>query len=251
MGVDFMEKNRETVIEVNDISKSCGTTQILDGLSVQVQRGEVICVIGPSGSGKSTFLRCVNRLEDVDKGNIYIEGVNITREDVDLPHLRSQIGMVFQGYNLFRHMTVLENLVFAPVQNRMLTRKEAREKAFELLDSVGLMKKANSYPFRLSGGEKQRVAITRSLMLDPKIMLYDEPTSALDPVMTKEVQNVIKRSIDRGMTSIIVTHEISFAKEVADRIVFIQSGRLVEEGTVKQVFESPRKEETKWFLSML
>ena len=249
--MDFVEKNREIVIDVNNISKSYGTTKILDELSVQVRRGEVICVIGPSGSGKSTFLRCINRLEEIDKGNIYIEGVDITREDVDLPLLRSQIGMVFQGYNLFRHMTVLDNLIFAPVQNSAMTKQEAQEKAFELLDSVGLIKKANCYPSRLSGGEKQRVAITRSLMLAPKIMLYDEPTSALDPVMTKEVQNVIKQSIDRGMTSIIVTHEIGFAKEVADRIVFIQSGRLVEEGTVQQVFESPRKEETKWFLSML
>jgi ABC-type polar amino acid transport system ATPase subunit len=233
------------VIDVNSLKKRFGSNEVLKGITTKINKGEVIAVIGPSGSGKSTFLRCLNLLEKHDEGSIEIEGSDIRSMEV---HLRKKVGMVFQHFNLFPHLTVLENVTFAPQQVLKIGKKEAEKDALELLSAVGLSDKANSYPSNLSGGQKQRVAIARALAMKPEVMLFDEPTSALDPEMVKEVLQVMKNLVKTGMTMVIVTHEMGFAKEVSDRVLFMDDGRLVEDQAPAIFFENPRTERAKAFL---
>ncbi|MFD1358101.1 amino acid ABC transporter ATP-binding protein [Fictibacillus halophilus] len=233
------------MIDVNGLRKSFGHNEVLKGISTKISKGEVIAVIGPSGSGKSTFLRCLNLLETHNAGSIKIDGKEIGQLE---NNLRKKIGMVFQHFNLFPHLTVLENITFAPQQVLKTSKKEAEKYALELLQAVGLSDKANSYPSRLSGGQKQRVAIARALAMNPDIMLFDEPTSALDPEMVKEVLQVMKNLVKTGMTMVIVTHEMGFAKEVADRVLFMDDGRLVEDEQPSIFFENPKTERAQAFL---
>lgn len=233
------------MIDVNSLKKRFGSNEVLKGITTKINKGEVIAVIGPSGSGKSTFLRCLNLLEKHDEGSIKIEGSDISSMEV---HLRKKVGMVFQHFNLFPHLTVLENVTFAPQQVLRIGKKEAEKDALELLSAVGLSDKANSYPSNLSGGQKQRVAIARALAMKPEVMLFDEPTSALDPEMVKEVLQVMKNLVKTGMTMVIVTHEMGFAKEVSDRVLFMDDGRLVEDQDPAIFFENPRTERAKAFL---
>ena len=233
------------MIDVNSLKKRFGSNEVLKGITTKINKGEVIAVIGPSGSGKSTFLRCLNLLEKHDEGSIKIEGSDIRSMEV---HLRKKVGMVFQHFNLFPHLTVLENVTFAPQQVLKVGKKEAEKDALELLSAVGLSDKANSYPSNLSGGQKQRVAIARALAMKPEVMLFDEPTSALDPEMVKEVLQVMKNLVKTGMTMVIVTHEMGFAKEVSDRVLFMDDGRLVEDQNPAIFFENPRTERAKAFL---
>lgn len=233
------------MIDVNSLKKRFGSNEVLKGITTKINKGEVIVVIGPSGSGKSTFLRCLNLLEKHDEGSIEIEGSDIRSMEV---HLRKKVGMVFQHFNLFPHLTVLENVTFAPQQVLKVGKKEAEKDALELLSAVGLSDKANSYPSNLSGGQKQRVAIARALAMKPEVMLFDEPTSALDPEMVKEVLQVMKNLVKTGMTMVIVTHEMGFAKEVSDRVLFMDDGRLVEDQDPAIFFENPRTERAKAFL---
>nr|WP_240460879.1 amino acid ABC transporter ATP-binding protein [Fictibacillus barbaricus] len=233
------------VIDVNSLKKRFGSNEVLKGITTKINKGEVIAVIGPSGSGKSTFLRCLNLLEKHDEGSIKIEGSDIRSMEV---HLRKKVGMVFQHFNLFPHLTVLENVTFAPQQVLKVGKKEAEKDALELLSAVGLSDKADSYPSNLSGGQKQRVAIARALAMKPEVMLFDEPTSALDPEMVKEVLQVMKNLVKTGMTMVIVTHEMGFAKEVSDRVLFMDDGRLVEDQDPAIFFENPRTERAKAFL---
>lgn len=233
------------MIDVNGLRKSFGHNEVLKGISTKISKGEVIAVIGPSGSGKSTFLRCLNLLETHNAGSIKIDGKEIGQLE---NNLRKKIGMVFQHFNLFPHLTVLENITFAPQQVLKTSKKEAEKYALELLQAVGLSDKANSYPSRLSGGQKQRVAIARALAMNPDIMLFDEPTSALDPEMVKEVLQVMKNLVKTGMTMVIVTHEMGFAKEVADRVLFMDDGRLVEDEQPSIFFENPKTERAQVFL---
>lgn len=233
------------MIDVNSLKKRFGSNEVLKGITTKINKGEVIAVIGPSGSGKSTFLRCLNLLEKHDEGSIKIEGSDIRSMEV---HLRKKVGMVFQHFNLFPHLTVLENVTFAPQQVLKIGKKEAEKDALELLSAVGLSDKANSYPSNLSGGQKQRVAIARALAMKPEVMLFDEPTSALDPEMVKEVLQVMKNLVKTGMTMVIVTHEMGFAKEVSDRVLFMDDGRLVEDQDPAIFFENPRTERAKAFL---
>ncbi len=222
--------------------------EVLKGMDVEIEEGEVVCLIGPSGSGKSTFLRCLNRLENITGGEVIIDGFNITDPATDINKVRQNIGMVFQHFNLFPHLSVLENITLAPVELGKLDKDAAKEKALNLLDTVGLKDKAYAYPAQLSGGQKQRVAIARALAMDPDIMLFDEPTSALDPEMVGEVLNVMKDLAEKGMTMVVVTHEIGFAKEVSDRVLFMDSGVIVEEGTPDEIFNNPKNPRTKDFL---
>jgi ABC-type polar amino acid transport system ATPase subunit len=233
------------VIDVQGLRKSFGSNEVLKGISTSIKKGEVIAVIGPSGSGKSTFLRCLNLLETHDEGSILVEGKDIN--DMEL-HLRKKIGMVFQHFNLFPHLTVLENVTFAPQQVLKISKSEAEREALDLLKTVGLSDKANSYPSNLSGGQKQRVAIARALAMKPEVMLFDEPTSALDPEMVKEVLQVMKNLVKLGMTMVIVTHEMGFAKEVADRVLFMDDGKLVEDQEPAIFFENPSTDRAKAFL---
>lgn len=233
------------MIDVNSLKKRFGSNEVLKGITTKINKGEVIAVIGPSGSGKSTFLRCLNLLEKHDEGSIKIEGSDISSMEV---HLRKKVGMVFQHFNLFPHLTVLENVTFAPQQVLRIGKKEAEKDALELLSAVGLSDKAKSYPSNLSGGQKQRVAIARALAMKPEVMLFDEPTSALDPEMVKEVLQVMKNLVKTGMTMVIVTHEMGFAKEVSDRVLFMDDGRLVEDQDPAIFFENPRTERAKAFL---
>lgn len=235
------------VIEVDKIKKSYGTLEVIKEISLQVNEGEVVCIIGPSGSGKSTFLRCLNKLEDVQNGNVKILGENIFNTN-DINKLRENIGMVFQSFNLFPHLTVLENIILAPLELKILSKKEAIYKALNLLDKVGLKDKKDIYPDQLSGGQKQRVAIARSLEMSPKIMLFDEPTSALDPEMVDEVLKVMKNLANEGMTMVIVTHEMGFAKDVADRVIFMDQGHIIEEGKPKDIFSNPKSKRCRDFL---
>lgn len=236
-------------IVVRDLHKAYGTNEILKGIDAEVMPGEVVCVIGPSGSGKSTFLRCLNRLEDITSGEVLIDGVNIADRKTNIDHVRRHVGMVFQHFNLFPHMTVLENVMLAPVQTKTLSKDEARTRALEQLRQVGLEEKAEVKPRSLSGGQQQRVAIARALVMNPDIMLFDEATSALDPEMVGDVLAVLRRLAKEGMTMIVVTHEMGFAREVSDRVLFISDGVIAEQGPPSQLFGSPREERTREFLS--
>ena len=237
------------MIEVKGLCKSFGDLKVLKGIDDSINKGEVVVVIGPSGSGKSTYLRCINYMEEATQGQILIDGVDITDKSIDINEIRQKVGMVFQHFNLFPHMTVLENITLAPIQVKKMSEEQAKEIAYKLLDKVGLKEKANEYPNKLSGGQKQRIAIARALAMNPEVMLFDEPTSALDPEMVKEVLEVIKELAQEGMTMMIVTHEMGFAKEVGTRLVFMDEGKILEQGNPKEVFENPKEERTKLFLS--
>ncbi|HIX53165.1 MAG TPA: amino acid ABC transporter ATP-binding protein [Candidatus Lachnoclostridium stercoripullorum] len=236
-------------ITVKNLKKNFGPLEVLKDINLEIEEGEVVCLIGPSGSGKSTFLRCLNRLEDITDGLVMVDGHLMSDKKIDLNKIRENIGMVFQHFNLFPHLTVLENITIAPVELKKMTKAQAREKAMELLDKVGLAEKAEVYPAQLSGGQKQRVAIARALAMGPDIMLFDEPTSALDPEMVGEVLEVMKQLAADGMTMVVVTHEMGFAREVADRVVFMDGGYIVEEGTPEEVFGHPKEERTISFLN--
>lgn len=236
------------MIKFEKVNKSFGSLQVLRNFSIHIKKGEVVVMIGPSGCGKSTFLRCINKLENVDSGRVIVDTTDITSPSVDINTVRAEVGIVFQQFNLFPHMSVLENIMLAPLKVRKMNRDQVLKIAEELLRKVDIMDKAHYYPEQLSGGQRQRVAIARSLAMHPKIMLFDEPTSALDPQMTHEVLDVIKDLANEGMTMVIVTHEMSFANEVADRVVFMADGGIVEEGAPKQLFENPQHPTTINFL---
>ncbi len=238
----------ENKIRVRNLKKSFGKLEVLKDISIDVTEGEVVCVIGPSGSGKSTFLRCLNRLEDITAGEVVVDGHPISDPNTNINKIRENIGMVFQHFNLFPHLTVRQNITMAPVDRKLMKQEEADQRAAELLARVGLADKADVYPGQLSGGQKQRVAIARSLAMNPDIMLFDEPTSALDPEMVGEVLEVMKKLAADGMTMVVVTHEMGFAREVAHRVVFMDDGYIIEEGTPAEVFGNPREERTKSFL---
>ncbi|OZU88526.1 peptide ABC transporter ATP-binding protein [Virgibacillus indicus] len=238
-----------TMIEVKNLKKSFGELEVLKDISVDVKESEVVCVIGASGSGKSTFLRCLNRLEDITDGRVIIDGNDITDKKADINKIRQEVGMVFQQFNLFPHKTVMENIILAPMKARGVTKEAAKNKAKELLAKVGLSDKAESYPNSLSGGQKQRVAIARALAMNPKIMLFDEPTSALDPEMVGDVLEVMKQLAVEGMTMVVVTHEMGFAREVSDRVLFIDHGLIVEENEPNELFSNPKNDRTQSFLS--
>ncbi len=242
-------ENNDILIKVVDLKKNFGDLQVLKGVSEDIRKGEVVSVIGPSGGGKSTFLRCLNLLEIPDGGKVYFEGVDITDKSVDINKHRQKMGMVFQHFNVFPNMTVGENITMAPVLLGKKTKEEADKLADELLLRVGLSDKKNEYPQKLSGGQKQRLAIVRALAMEPDVMLFDEPTSALDPEMVGEVLQVIKELVKTGMTTVIVTHEMGFAKEISDRVLFMDGGIIAEEGTPEEVFENPKNPRTKEFLS--
>lgn len=237
------------MIEVNNLKKSFGKLEVLKDINMDVNAQEVVCVIGPSGSGKSTLLRCMNLLEEPTGGEILIEGDNLTAPKTNINELRQRMGMVFQQFNLFPHMTVMENVILGPKRLKGKSQSEAKELGTQLLEKVGLVDKAGVYPDKLSGGQKQRVAMARALAMEPHIMLFDEPTSALDPEMVGEVLQVIKKLAEEGMTMTIVTHEMGFAKEVADRVIFMDEGFIVEQGTPEELFDNPQNERTKSFLS--
>lgn len=239
------------MIRVENLKKNFGSLEVLKDISTTVQEKEVVCVIGPSGSGKSTFLRCLNQLEEVNSGKVSIGDMEVTSPAVDINKLRSEVGMVFQRFNLFPHMTVLENIMLAPKHVKQTNQQENEQKALKLLAKVGLSEKRMEYPDRLSGGQQQRVAIARALAMDPKVMLFDEPTSALDPEMVGEVLQVMKEMAQEGMTMVVVTHEMGFAREVADRVIFMDGGYIVEEGTPTELFDHPKHERTKAFLSKI
>ena len=237
------------MIDVKNLHKYFGSLEVLKGIDCHIDKGECVCVIGPSGSGKSTFLRCLNLLETPTKGDIVIDDMHLTEKDFDVDAMRKRVGMVFQHFNLFPHLTILENVTLAPIRHKMMTEEQAKEKAMELLNRVGVGDKADNYPAQLSGGQKQRVAIARSLALSPEVMLFDEPTSALDPEMVGEVLEVMKQLAQEGMTMVVVTHEMGFAKEVASRVVFIDEGVIKEEAAPKEFFENPKDARLKEFLS--
>lgn len=237
------------MIRVNNLHKSFEKNEVLKGINEHIEKGEVVVVIGPSGSGKSTFLRCLNLLEVPTSGEIIFEGKNITDKKVDINKIREKMGMVFQQFNLFPHKTVLDNLTIAPIKVKGVSKADAEKKAKELIDRVGLLNKADAYPSSLSGGQKQRIAIARALAMDPDVMLFDEPTSALDPEMVGEVLNVMKELAKEGMTMVVVTHEMGFAREVGDRILFMDKGNIMEEGTPEEIFSNPKNPRTIDFLS--
>ncbi len=239
------------LISFRDVHKFFGANHVLRGITTDVAGGEVVVIAGPSGSGKSTLIRCINRLEPISRGELVVDGQHVERDDIDANRLRTEIGMVFQSFNLFPHLTVLENLMLAPVRVRHLPRKEALEKARALLERVGITEKANAYPAFLSGGQQQRVAIARALSMNPKIMLFDEPTSALDPEMIKEVLDVMRDLTRQSITMVVVTHEMGFAREAADRLLFMDQGTIVEDAPAQQFFDHPREERTRQFLSKI
>ena len=238
------------MIEIKNLHKSFGHVEVLKGVDVSIDEKEVGVIIGTSGSGKSTLLRCMNYLEEPTSGDITVDNMKLDKH-ADINKIRENIGMVFQRFNLFPHMTVLENIVLAPTKVLKISRDEAISTAMDLLQRVGLKEKANSYPSQLSGGQQQRVAIARALAMKPKVMLFDEPTSALDPEMVTEVLDVMKSLANQGMTMVVVTHEMGFAREVGDRVLFVDEGRIIEEGTPKEIFENPKQERTKLFLSKI
>lgn len=236
-------------IQVSHLKKRFGKLEVLKDISTEIHEGEVVCIIGPSGSGKSTFLRCLNRLEDITSGDVIIDGYNISDKKININKVRENVGMVFQHFNLFNNLNILKNLMLAPVDLKKASKPEAKEQALHMLDKVGLSDKADAYPSQLSGGQKQRVAIARALCMNPDIMLFDEPTSALDPEMVGEVLNVMKQLAADGMTMVIVTHEMGFAREVADRVIFMDGGYIVEEGTPDEVIKNPKEARTIDFIN--
>lgn len=240
-----------SIIQTKDVKKWFGDFQALKGISMDVEEGEVLVICGPSGSGKSTFIRCINRLEQHQEGQIIVDGIELTNDLKNIEAIRSEVGMVFQSFNLFPHLTVMQNITLAQIWVRKKNRAEAEEKAMELLERVGIPEQAQKFPGQLSGGQQQRVAIARALAMEPKIMLFDEPTSALDPEMIKEVLDVMKELAQSGMTMIVVTHEMGFAKEVADRVMLFDEGQLVEQNTPEEFFNNPESERTKLFLSQI
>ena len=239
----------EPKIKVTGLKKDFGENHVLRGIDMEIKPGEVVCMIGPSGSGKSTFLRCLNRLEEATSGEILVDGESITGPKADVDRIRRHMGMVFQQFNLFPHYTVKQNLMWAPVELKLKTKEEAEKKALELLERVGLSDKVDAMPRSLSGGQQQRVAIARALCMDPDIMLFDEPTSALDPEMVSEVLDVMRELAEQGMTMVVVTHEMGFAHDVADRVAFFDQGIIQEQGTPEEVIDHPQHERTKSFLS--
>ncbi|MCR5195165.1 MAG: amino acid ABC transporter ATP-binding protein [Pseudobutyrivibrio sp.] len=241
--------SNDILIKVENLSKSYGDNEVLLNVNMQIEKGEVIAIIGPSGCGKSTFIRTLNQLEEVTSGTIYVDGEDITKPGVDLNDVRRRVGMVFQHFNLFPHLTIKKNLTLAPVKQKLMTQEEANKKAEELLERVGLADKADAYPDSLSGGQKQRIAIARTLAMNPEVILFDEPTSALDPEMVGEVLALMKELADDGMTMIVVTHEMGFAKEVADRVMFFDEKGILEEGTPAEIFNFPKSQRLQDFLS--
>lgn len=241
----------DEILRTENLTKNFGDLEVLKGISTSIRRGEVVSIIGPSGGGKSTFLRCLNLLETPTSGKVFFEGTDITGKNVDIQKHRQKIGMVFQNFNVFPHLTVLDNITLTPILEKKIPRKEAEEEAKELLASVGLMDKINEYPGKLSGGQKQRLSIVRALAMHPEVMLFDEPTSALDPEMVKGVLEIIANLAKSGMTTVIVTHEMAFAREVSDRVLFICDGVIKEEGTPSVLFTSPHDPATIRFLSMV
>jgi len=243
--------NNKSIIVTRNVKKWFGDFQALDGISMDIKEKEVIVICGPSGSGKSTFIRCINRLEEHQEGDIIVDGIELTNDLKNIDAIRSEVGMVFQSFNLFPHLTVIQNITLAPIWVRKKTRTDAEAKATELLERVGIPEQAEKFPGQLSGGQQQRVAIARALAMEPKIMLFDEPTSALDPEMIKEVLDVMKELAQSGMTMIVVTHEMGFAKEVCDRVMFFDEGKLVEENNPEDFFNNPKSDRTKLFLSQI
>ncbi|TCS83298.1 amino acid ABC transporter ATP-binding protein [Tepidibacillus fermentans] len=237
------------MIKVEGLYKQYGDLEVLKGIDIEIQPKEVVCIIGPSGSGKSTFLRCLNKLEDFQAGKVIVRGEDLSDPKIDVNKVRTHVGMVFQHFNLFPHMTVLENITIAPIKVLGMEKSKAEEIAKKYLGKVGLLDKANAYPDQLSGGQKQRVAIARALAMEPDVMLFDEPTSALDPEMVGEVLEVMKQLAKEGMTMVVVTHEMGFAREVADRVVFMDQGQIIEEGKPEEIFSQPRHARTQSFLS--
>ena len=237
------------MIQVENLQKSFKNLSVLKGITTRINKGDVLCVIGPSGSGKSTFLRCLNMLETPTGGKIIFDGTDLTDKKTDLDLHRQKMGMVFQQFNLFPHMTVLQNMTCAPVMLKKMTKEQAEKKAMELLERVGLADRANAYPHQLSGGQKQRVAIVRALCMEPDVMLFDEPTSALDPEMVGEVLDVMKTLAKAGMTMVVVTHEMGFAREVSNRVMFLDGGMIAEEGTPEEIFNNPKSERLQSFLA--
>ena len=240
-----------SIIEAKDVKKWFGDFQALKGISMEIQEGEVLVICGPSGSGKSTFIRCINRLEQHQEGSIMVDGIELTNDIKNIEAIRSEVGMVFQSFNLFPHLTVLQNITLAPTWVRKKSKSESEQKAMELLERVGIPEQANKFPVQLSGGQQQRVAIARALAMEPKIMLFDEPTSALDPEMIKEVLDAMVNLAKAGMTMIVVTHEMGFAKEVADEVIFMDEGMIVEQAETKEFFANPKSDRTKLFLSQI
>lgn len=236
-------------INVTNLKKSFGSNEVLKGIDLEVAEGEVVCIIGPSGSGKSTLLRCLNKLEEITDGHVLIDGQDITEKTTDINEVREEIGMVFQHFNLFPHLSVMDNITLAPVELKRQNKEDAKAKALELLETVGLSEKADAFPSSLSGGQKQRVAIARALAMNPEIMLFDEPTSALDPEMVGDVLEVMKKLAKQGMTMVVVTHEMGFAREVGHRVIFMDGGYIVEEGTPTEVFGNPQNPRTQDFLN--
>ena len=241
--------DKKTMVHVENLKKNFGKLEVLKDISVDIAEGEVVVLLGPSGSGKSTFLRCLNQLEIATAGKILVDGNDVTDKHIDINKVRENIGMVFQHFNLFDHKTVLENIMMAPVELKKMTKEEAKEKGMQLLKRVGMDSKADCYPSQISGGQKQRVAIARALAMNPKMMLFDEPTSALDPEMVGEVLAVMKELASEGMTMVVVTHEIGFAREVADRVIFMDDGYIVEQGTPQEVILNPKEPRTIDFLN--
>ncbi len=237
------------MIQISNLNKSFGDNHVLKNITNQISKGEVVVVIGPSGSGKSTFLRCLNLLEQPTSGQVIFEGTDITKKDVNIDNIRQKMGMVFQQFNLFPHKTVLENIILAPMKLKGMSRDKAEDIAYRLLNRIGLPDKANAYPNSLSGGQQQRIAIARALAMEPDVMLFDEPTSALDPEMVGEVLSVMKDLAKEGMTMVVVTHEMGFAREVGDRLVFMDNGEIIEEGKPVDVFTNPQRDRTKAFLA--
>ncbi len=246
-----MTQDPDTIISVRDVHKWYGNFHALKGIDMEVKRREVIVIFGPSGSGKSTFIRTINRLEEHQRGQIVVDGIELSHDVRNIEKIRMETGMVFQQFNLFPHLTVLQNIVLSPIQVRKWSKQKADEIAMQLLERVGIPDQANKYPGQLSGGQQQRVAIARALAMQPKIMLFDEPTSALDPEMIKEVLDAMVELAKSGMTMLVVTHEMGFARAVADRMFFFDQGQIVESGTPEQIFKSPKEERTKLFLSQI
>ncbi|MCL4274353.1 MAG: amino acid ABC transporter ATP-binding protein [Anaerolineales bacterium] len=246
-----MSQNRDIIISARDVHKWYGNFHALKGVNMEVERREVIVIFGPSGSGKSTFIRTINRLEEHQRGHIVVDGIELSHDVRNIEQIRMETGMVFQQFNLFPHLTVMQNIVLSPIQVRKWTKEKAEEIAMQLLERVGIPEQAHKYPGQLSGGQQQRVAIARALAMQPKIMLFDEPTSALDPEMIKEVLDVMVELAKSGMTMLVVTHEMGFARAVADRMFFFDQGQIVESGTPEDIFKSPKEDRTKLFLSQI